>query len=306
MNTRFTPGYLKLTASELASRAQCLADMLSPCELCPHNCAVARDKGERGLCKGGLQAKVSSYNLHFGEEPCLVGRGGSGTIFLAGCNLACIFCQNYPISHFAHGHEVSADELAAMMISLQRNGAENINFVTPTHFSAQIIAAVAVARDNGLHLPLVWNTGGYERLEVIRLLDGIVDIYLPDAKYSDSTLAGELSNASDYVEVNQAALAEMWRQAGPVQMQGPAAVRGLLVRHLVLPNRIESTRGVLEFLAGLDEKNRVAVSVMAQYFPAFRAVEDPTLNRRVSRNEWEQVQAWVDELGISEGYVQER
>ncbi len=306
MNEGFTPSYLKLTASELAARTQRLADMLSLCELCPHNCAVARDKGERGLCKGGLKAKVSSYNLHFGEEPCLVGRGGSGTIFLAGCNLACIFCQNYPISHFAHGHEVGADELAAMMVSLQRNGAENINFVTPTHFSAQIIAAVAVARDNGLHLPLVWNTGGYERLEVIKLLDGIVDIYLPDAKYSDNKLAGQLSNAQDYVEFNQAALAEMWRQVGPVQMRGAAALRGLLVRHLVLPNRIESTRGVLEFLAGLDEKKRVAVSVMAQYFPAYRAVDDPTLNRRVSRDEWKQVQAWVDELSISEGYVQER
>lgn len=306
MSAGFTPGYLKLTSSELADRAQQLAGMLSPCEMCPHKCAVARDKDDRGLCKGGLKAKVSSHNLHFGEEPCLVGRGGSGTIFLAGCNLACIFCQNYPISHLAHGREVSADELAAMMTQLQRNGAENINFVTPTHFSAQIIAAVAVARDNGLRLPLVWNTGGYERLEVIRLLDGIVDIYLPDAKYSDSKLAGELSNASDYVEVNRAALAEMWRQVGPVQMRGAAAERGLLVRHLVLPGRLQSTRGVLGFLAGLDEQRRVAVSVMAQYFPAYRAVDDPTLNRRVTRNEWKQVQAWVDELGISEGYVQER
>ena len=163
-----------------------------------------------------------------------------------------------------------------------------------------------MARDNGLHLPLVWNTGGYERLEVIRLLDGIVDIYLPDAKYSDNKLASELSNASDYVEINQAALAEMWRQVGPLEMRGAAAVRGLLVRHLVLPGRLESTRGVLEFLAGMDNKRRVAASVMAQYFPAFRAVEDPTLNKRVTRHEWTQVQAWVDELGISEGYVQER
>jgi putative pyruvate formate lyase activating enzyme len=295
-----------MSAAELADRARRLAEMLSPCELCPHNCAVARDEDERGLCQGGLSPKVSSYNLHFGEEPCLVGRGGSGTIFLAGCNLGCIFCQNYPISHFAHGREVGTDELAAMMLSLQRSGAENINFVTPTHFSAQIIAAVAVARENGLHLPLVWNTGGYERLEVIRLLNGIVDIYLPDAKYADNTLAGELCNASDYVEYNRAALTEMWRQVGPLEMHGAAAVRGLLVRHLVLPGRLASTRGVLEFLAGLDKEKRVAASVMAQYFPAFRAVEDPTLNKRVTRAEWKQVQAWVDELGISEGYVQDR
>ena len=305
MNAGFTPGYLKLTKTELADRARALLEMLSPCEMCPHLCGVARDEDERGICKGGLKAKVSSYNLHFGEEPCLVGRGGSGTIFLSGCNLGCIFCQNYPISHLAHGQEVSADELAAMMASLQRNGAENINFVTPTHFSAQIIAAVAVARDNGLKLPLVWNTGGYERLEVIKLLDGVVDIYLPDAKYSDNTIAGELSNAADYVEVNQAALTEMWRQVGSVQMRGAAAERGLLARHLVLPGRLESTRGVLEFLAGVDEERRVAVSVMAQYFPAFRAVENPTLNKRVTRDEWKQVQAWVEELSISEGYVQE-
>jgi len=302
----FAPGYLRLPRRELQARAESLLQLLSPCGLCPRLCGARRDAGEHGVCRSARRAKVSSYNLHFGEEPCLVGRGGSGTIFLAGCNLGCKFCQNYPISHLGHGVDASPEKLAQMMLSLQAEGAENINFVTPTHFTAQLVEALAIARDHGLRLPLVWNSGGYERVEVLRLLDGIVDIYLPDAKYSDNGVAASLSNAPDYVEVNRAVLAEMWRQVGPLQIQGCAAVRGLLVRHLVLPERLESTRGVLTFLAGLDAQRRVAVSVMAQYFPAYLALEDPTLNRRVSREEWRQVRAWVEELGLSEGYVQER
>lgn len=263
---------------------------------------MERAEGEKGECGVGKEPLVSSYNLHFGEEPPLVGRGGSGTIFFAGCNLHCLFCQNYPISQLRHGEPVSADRLAQMMLWLQERGAENINFVTPTHFSAQILEALALASAQGLRLPLVWNTGGYERLEVLQVLDGIVDIYLPDCKYSDDALAEALSEAPNYTRVNQLAIREMWRQVGKLEMTGGVAERGLMVRHLVLPGELENTRGVLKFLAGIDVG--IAVSVMSQYFPAYRAVHHPTLSQRLSREEWSRVCEWVQELGLSTGYVQ--
>jgi len=302
VNAQPPAGYLRLSTAELEARSHALRELLSPCVLCPRECQVERLNHRRGECGGGRLAKVSSHNLHFGEEPCLVAQGGSGTIFLGGCNLHCLFCQNYPISQLRHGVEVEPARLASMMLSLQHEGAENINFVTPTHYTAQLVAALILAREMGLRLPLVWNSGGYERLEVIRLLDGIVDIYLPDAKYSDDALALRLSDAEGYSAANRAVITEMWRQVGPLQLnERGAARRGLLVRHLVLPGQLENTRGVLEFLAGLDEHRRVAVSVMAQYFPAYRAVQDEALNRRLTREEWKQVSAWVHELGLTEG-----
>ncbi len=307
MSGQFTAGYLRLSVAELESRSRALRELLSPCVLCPRECLAERLNSGRGECGGGRLAKVSSHNLHFGEEPCLVAQGGSGTVFLGGCNLHCLFCQNYPISQLRHGVEVEPARLASMMLSLQREGAENLNFVTPTHYTAQLIAALILAREMGLRLPLVWNSGGYERVEAIRLLDGLVDIYLPDAKYSDDALALRLSDAKDYSLANRAVLTEMWRQVGPLQLnERGAAQRGLLVRHLVLPGQLENTHGVLEFLAGLDKQRHVAVSVMAQYFPAYRAVQDPELNRRVTREEWKQVSAWVHELGLTEGYLQQR
>lgn len=302
MTEDFTPAYLKLEPSELPARAQRLREMLSPCQLCPRVCGVNRTGGEKGECGGGERALVSSHNLHFGEEPPLVGHGGSGTIFLAGCSLHCLFCQNYPISQFRHGEEVSAHRLAEMMLWLQERGAENINFVTPTHFSAQILEALALAARKGLRLPLVWNTGGYERIEVLELLDGIVDLYLPDCKYADSELAVALSEAPEYARINQAAIREMWQQVGMLRMQNGIAQRGLLVRHLVLPGQLANTHGVLEFLAGIS--GDIAVSVMSQYFPAHRAHEHPTLSRLLTREEWLQVQQWVEELRMREGYVQ--
>ncbi len=246
---------------------------------------------------------MSSFNLHFGEEPCLVGFGGSGTIFFAGCNLRCLFCQNYPISQFRYGDEVSSERLAGMMLELQRDGAENINLVTPTHSSAQIMEALALAVRWGLALPIVWNSGGYENPDVIKTLDGIVDIYLPDMKYSDDNIALQYSWAEGYVEINREAIREMWRQVGPLVLnERGVAERGLLVRHLVLPGNLDNTKGVLEWIAKTDA--RIAMSVMAQYFPAFRAAEHPTLNRRLTSDEWAQVEEWIDEMKITEGYVQ--
>ncbi len=303
MNNSFIPGYLCIDEAEFACRVENLKGLLSPCNLCPHKCKSARDKGELGKCRSGMAVRVSSDNLHFGEEPCLVGYGGSGTIFLTGCNLRCCFCQNYPISQLLNGREVSDLWLADAMLRLQSDGAVNINFVSPTHYTAQVVGAIAIARGKGLRLPVVWNSGGYESVETIRELDGIVDVYLPDAKYSSNELAFRLSGAEGYVEVNKAAIYEMWRQVGKLDIRNGVGVRGLLVRHLVIPGQVENTRGVLEFLAGIDK--RVAVSLMCQYFPAHKAFSDETLNRRVKPAEWEQVLKWVGEFEISEGYIQQ-
>lgn len=299
----FIPAYLKLKREELLAKRDALLSRISPCTLCPHRCGALRDEGKKGTCGTARNALVSSYNLHFGEEPCLVGEGGSGTIFFAGCSLRCLFCQNYPISQFRYGEEVSPERLAEMMLELQRDGAENINFVTPTHFSAQILEALVIAVDKGLKLPLVWNSSGFENLDVIELLDGVVDIYLPDMKYSDNSLASEYSRADGYVEISRAVVREMARQVpGLVLDSRGVARRGVLVRHLVLPANLENTRGVLNWVASLDGK--VAMSVMAQFFPAYKAPEHPILNRRLSYEEWAQVEKWVREFGVSEGYIQ--
>lgn len=289
--------------AELQRRAQDLFSLASPCRICPHICGTARNEGALGKCGSGMKVAVSSDNLHFGEEPCLVGTGGSGTIFLTGCNLRCCFCQNYPISQIKHGKVVGGEWLANAMLRLQGEGAVNINFVSPTHWTAQIVEAIALARDNGLAIPFVWNCGGYESIEALKLLEGIIDIFLPDAKYSDDALAVELSGAPNYAEVNKLAICEMWRQVGKLEVSNGVATRGLLVRHLVLPGYLDNTRGVLEFLAGVDKD--IAVSVMCQYFPAHKAQDLNGMNRRLSRGEWKQVKEWVSELGISEGYMQQ-
>ncbi len=297
------PAYLNLGTAELKRRAEKLCSLISPCRLCPNLCEAKRAEGKKGTCGVASKALVSSYNLHFGEEPCLVGEGGSGTIFFAGCSLRCLFCQNYPISQFRYGNEVSKEDLAKMMLELQRDGAENINFVTPTHVTAQIIDALVVAVEAGLKLPIVWNSGGYELVEVLELLDGIVDIYLPDMKYSDDKLALECSQAKDYVEINRMAIMEMWRQVGPLKLdERGVARRGLLIRHLVLPNNLENSRGVLKWISSVD--GNIAISAMAQFFPAFKAPEHPYLNRRLTKAEWAQVEAWIEEFGIKEGYFQ--
>ncbi len=297
------PGYLQLSQAELSCRVERLNAMLSPCTLCPHECATDRRNGETGKCGMGAAVMVSSDNLHFGEEPCLVGYGGSGTIFLTGCNLSCCFCQNYPISQLGHGREISGEELALIMVRLQKEGAVNINFVSPTHFTAQVVEAIAIAREQGLYVPIVWNSGGYEKVEVIKELDGIVDIFLPDAKYADDGLAVRLSGAPSYSTANQAVIREMWRQVGALDIQDGIAVRGLLIRHLVIPGQVGNSLRVLEFLAGIDKG--LAVSVMCQYFPAYKALEDKSLARKVSAEEWAQIREKLESLGISEGYLQE-
>ena len=245
------PSYISLyRQGGLAQRAKEALGLLGSCRICPRACGKNRLVGEAGFCGAGRWAKVASANLHWGEEPPLVGEGGSGTIFFSHCSLRCCFCQNYPISHLGNGRSVDGAGLARMMLDLQERGAVNINLVTGSHFLPQIMEALPMAIEGGLHLPLVYNCGGYESLEALRLLDGIIDIYLPDAKYGQARLAQLYSKAPDYVEVNRAALKEMYRQVGDLQVDEKGrAVRGLIVRHLILPNQIGNTRSVLSFLA---------------------------------------------------------
>lgn len=294
---RAGPGYLELSRRELAARAEALEELASPCRLCPRECGARRKEGEQGFCRAGLLPWVSSFGPHFGEERVLVGRGGSGTIFLTGCNLHCQFCQNYEISQLGEGREISLEQLAAWMLHLQEMGCENINFVTPTHQAPQLIAAVALAREGGLRLPLVWNCGGYESVAALRLLEGIVDIYMPDFKYGDSQVAAELSQAPGYFEVAKAAIREMHRQVGDLQVEDGVARRGLLVRHLVLPARLAHSKNVFRFLAQ-EISPHTFVNVMAQYYPTYRAWEDPRLARRLTREEYQRALAEARECGL--------
>jgi len=294
---RFEAAYLKLGSAALAERVRQAREMLRDCHVCPHNCAVDRSAGERGVCRVGDVAVVSSYGPHFGEEAPLVGVGGSGTIFLTHCNLRCVFCQNADISQGGVGRETSSDELAAMMLALQRQGCHNINFVSPTHHVPMILAGVEAAAANGLRVPLVYNTGGYDAVPTLRLLDGVFDIYMPDAKYSDNEIARRYSGAPDYWDRNREALREMHRQAGDLQMdERGIARRGLLVRHLVLPGDLAGTREVMQFLAALSRDTYV--NVMAQYRPCHRALDYEELSRRPTAQEYQQAVQWALDAGI--------
>jgi len=253
--------------------------MLRNCCVCPRNCGIDRTAGETGFCGMGEQFRVASAFPHFGEEAPLVGLHGSGAIFLSGCNLACIFCQNYEISQLREGRDVSLDEMTAIMLGLQQRGCHNINFVSPTHYGPQVLEAVSVARDLGLHIPIVYNSGGYDSVNMLRLLEGYVDIYMPDAKYWDESAAAELSSARDYPQVMRAALKEMHRQVGDLVLDDEGiATRGLLVRHLVLPGGLAGSEQVLEFIAREVSPNTY-VNVMGQYRPCYRAHEHPVLCR---------------------------
>jgi len=297
--------YLKLSRSgELGRRAAKAAELLGECVLCPRECRVDRTAGEKGVCGAGAEAEVSSYNAHFGEEPPISGDHGSGTIFLTHCNLRCVFCQNYPISHLGHGNPAPPERMAGMMLRLQDRDCHNINFVTPTHFMPQILAAVDIAAKDGLEIPIVYNCGGYESLAALELLDGVVDIYMPDMKYGGSEAPEEFSGCADYPERNREAVREMFRQAGPLEMdEGGIATRGLMVRHLVLPENLAESRKVLEFIAR-ELSPDVYISVMEQYFPAYRAADHEKLGRGITRAEYKEVLDIVDELGFTNGWIQ--
>jgi putative pyruvate formate lyase activating enzyme len=276
-----------------------LRNWLESCELCPNFCRVNRLEGNRGRCRLASELVVSSANLHYGEEPVLVGRGGSGTIFFTCCNLKCVFCQNYDISQLDHGRQVDGEELVRIMLALQDRGAENINLVTPTHQAAQIFEAIKQARRQGLQLPIVYNCGGYENPEFLRDLDGLVQIYMPDFKYGNDEAGLKYSGVSEYSTWCRKALLEMHRQVGDLQTdQRGVATRGLLVRHLVLPNRLADSREVIDFLA--CSVSRVTyLNIMDQYHPAFHASEHEGLRRRVFRQEIEEVVQYARDSGMT-------
>ena len=278
--------------------------LLENCSICPRNCNVNRLKNELGFCKIGRNPKISAYNLHFGEEPPISGTNGSGTIFFTGCNLRCVFCQNYPISQLCNGNEIIVSKLAEIMITLQNQNANNINLVTPTHVVPQIIEAVLLAKNKGLKIPIVYNSGGYEKVETLKLLKGIIDIYMPDAKYADDRSAEKYSDAKNYSEINKAALKEMYKQVGTLQIKNDIATKGLLIRHLVLPENIAGSRKVFEFIAK-EISPKTYMSIMAQYHPANRTDEFPELQRKITDKEYQQVLNWADELGLINGWRQE-
>ena len=271
--------------------------IMTSCVLCPRMCRVNRLDGETGFCGIGREPTVSSAGPHFGEEPPLVGVGGSGTIFFTGCNLGCVFCQNGEISHAREGRPNTVTDLANTMLHLQNAGCENINWVTPTHQVPAIMEALDQARSEGLALPTVFNCGGYERVEILRLLEGQIAIYMPDAKFASSKTAERYADAPDYPEVMKAALKEMYRQVGDLELRKGIAVRGLLVRHLVMPGCVDESLAILDFIASEVSANTY-VNVMDQYRPAFRAGEFPEINRRITRAEHATARDHAVKLGL--------
>lgn len=294
------PSYLRLHRKGLLSaRAQEALKRLESCTLCPRECGVDRTAGETGYCKTGRRARVASFNAHFGEEAPLVGTRGSGTIFISSCNLLCTFCQNYEISHLNEGVPVEPEQLAGMMLHLAERGCHNINFVTPTHVVPQLLESLVIAVEEGLRIPLVYNSGGYDSVETLELLDGIVDIYMPDFKFWDNTRAGEYCAAPDYREKAAAAIKEMHRQTGDLQTDEKGiAEKGLIIRHLVMPNQVAGTSGIMDFIAREISTNSY-VNVMDQYRPCGRAVESDPINRRLTSKEFREATEAARKAGLT-------
>ena len=301
----FKPGYAGMSESgELLRRAEMLEERLGRCDLCPRACGADRKNGKTGFCKLDSRLKVAAVNLHHWEEPPISGTSGSGTIFFSGCTMACIFCQNYPISQYGVGEKMSVEELASEMLGLRKKGAHNINLVTPTHQIAGVVRALVLAAQEGLDIPIVYNTSGYESLDTLAILDGIIDIYLPDIKYSDSDVAKKYSGVDDYARHNRAALVEMWRQVGPLRTDSRGiALKGMIVRHLVLPQDLSGTAECLSFLAEKISPE-VWISLMNQYFPAYKGQSYPPFDRRLSEEEYEAAFQKMTDLGLLNGFAQ--
>ncbi len=297
------PSYLLLHQKrELHQRAQLLTEFLKECWLCPRECGVNRLEGEVGVCQAGKDLVVSSAFPHFGEELPLVGRHGSGTIFLTHCNLRCTFCQNYDISHLGSGERMTFSDLARVMLKLQKMGCHNINFVTPTQYTPQIVSSLPEAIEGGLRIPIVYNCSGYESIEVIRLLEGVIDIYMPDVKYLDEKHSKRFSNAPDYPEVVKQVLREMHRQVGDLTMDSRGiAERGLLIRHLVMPNGVASSEAVFKFIAE-EISAHSYVNIMDQYRPEYRACEYPEINRRITHKEFLEAIQWAKRFHLYRGF----
>lgn len=297
-NYTFIPAYLRLPSELLSEKVEEAFSILKECTLCPRECRVDRISGEKGFCKTGVKPFISSYGPHFGEERPLVGRFGSGTIFMGNCNLGCIFCQNYSISHLGEGIETSFEKVAEIMIELQEQGCHNINLVTPTHQMPMLLKSIQIASKNGLKIPIVYNCGGYESLQAIQILEGIIDIYMPDFKYWDSAMAEKYSKAKNYPENAKLILKEMHKQVGDLIInKNGIALRGLLVRHLVLPERIAGTEGIVNFIAKEISTNTY-INIMDQYHPCFKAFDHPPLNRRITKEEYEEALDFAIKAGL--------
>ncbi|NVN91551.1 MAG: radical SAM protein [Desulfuromonadales bacterium] len=292
-------------SGELLQRIREAFRRLKACDLCPHDCGVNRIRGERGICNAGLLPRIAAASVHTGEEPPISGSKGSGTIFLSGCSLSCRFCQNFPISQLGNGQDLSTRVLAEKMLRLQSQQVHNINFVTPTHYLPQLLAALWLAIPLGFKLPLVWNSSGYEKRDALQLLDGVVNIYLPDMKYADDEVAQQLSRAPGYRDINRTAVAEMLRQVGHLQLDDHGlATKGVIIRHLVLPGELSGTRETLGWIAS-NLGRQTHISLMRQYFPAHRAPDTPGISRKITNGEYDRAEGWLEEFGLENGWVQD-
>lgn len=278
---------------------------LEKCVICPHRCGINRIKHEIGRCKSTDKIKIGLYSIHDFEEPCISGEHGSGTVFFSNCNMNCLYCQNYEISQEGKGKEISIEELADIFLIQQNRKVENINLVTPTSYTIQILEAIKIAKRNGLKIPIIYNTNGYERVETLKLLEGYIDIYLPDLKYYKNELGKKYSKIENYFEIATKAIQEMYRQVGSPKLDKRGIIqKGLMIRHLVLPNHIENSKKILKWLKdNIDEK--VYIDIMAQYFPTYRAKETKDLNRKLTKEEYQEIEEYVYQLDIKNGYMQE-
>jgi Uncharacterized Fe-S protein PflX, homolog of pyruvate formate lyase activating proteins len=285
--------------------AQRLTGALTNCAICPRKCGVDRLSGKTGYCRAPLEPVVYSYIQHHGEEPALSGSKGSGTIFFSYCNMKCVYCQNYQFSQLDKGEKITIERLASIMLGLQRSGCHNINLVSPTHYVPQILSALEIAMKEGLNIPIVYNTSGYDSTETIKMLDGIIDIYLPDMRYSENSMAMRYSNAPDYVERNRSTIEEMQRQVGDLELdKAEIAVKGLIIRLLVLPGGISGTNKSLKFIRDRISKN-AHFSIMSQYYPTFKAHDFKEISRRIEKSEYDNVVDEAFSLGLNKGWVQE-
>ena len=282
-----------------------MIELLQKCEICPHKCKIDRTKNQVGRCKSKDTVKVALASIHNFEEPCISGRNGSGTVFFSNCNMNCVFCQNYEISQQGLGKEISIERLAEIFIEQQSRGADNINLVSPTSYAVQIIEAIKIAKNNGLKIPIIYNTNGYENIETLKLLEGYIDIYLPDLKYAENDLAKKYSKIENYFEIATSAIKEMYRQVGKNEYDENGIIKaGIIIRHLILPNHTENSKKVLKWISENMPKN-ITVSVMAQYFPTYKAKEIKDINRKITKYEYQKIENYLYSLDLENGYIQE-
>ena len=277
---------------------------LEKCEICPHNCKVNREQGQIGRCRSNDKIKIALVSTHEYEEPCISGKNGSGTVFFSNCNLNCMYCQNYEISQLGKGREITIEELADIFLKQQAKGVNNINLVTPTMYAYHIIEAINIARIIGLNLPIIYNTNGYEKVETIKALDGYIDVYLPDLKYYSDILSKKYSNVDKYFEIATKAIKEMYKQVGQAIFNEEGIIqKGVIIRHLVLPNHLQNTKHILKWIK--ENLSDIYVSIMAQYFPTYKAKGDSLIGRKLTQKEYKEIENFLYTLDLQNGYIQE-